>query len=78
MNEEINLKEVEVQKLRLRPGDILVFTLPPDTKHTWLHKFAMHVNKILPRNPALIVAGQVKISIASKEERENVTNEVER
>lgn len=72
MTEEITLKEVEVQKLRLRPGDVLVFTLPHETKHSWMQKFAMYVQRVLPRNPALIVCGNLTISIASQEEAEKL------
>lgn len=68
MSEEIVLKEVEVQKLRLRPGDILVFTLPEDTKHSWMNKFMVHLRRILPRTPALIVSKHVKIAVMSAEE----------
>lgn len=71
MSEEIILKEVEVQKLQLRPGDVVVFTLPHATKHSWMQRFAMYVQRVMPRNPALIVCGDVKISVAAREDAAN-------
>lgn len=72
MSEEIVLKEVEVQKLRLRPGDVLVISLPKDTKHSWMANLGRHLTRILPRNPSLIIANDVKISVVSKEEAEKI------
>lgn len=68
MSDEITLKEIEVQKLKLRPGDVVVFKLPKDTKHSWLHRFAGHVYKLLPRNPALLVCNDVVIEVITEAE----------
>ena len=69
MSDEIVIKEVEVNKLRLRPGDILVFTLPEGTHRNWVQKFAYHVGKVIPRSvTSLIVAGDIKVTVAAKVE----------
>lgn len=68
MTEEIVIKEIEVSKLRLRPGDVLVVHMPKDTRHSWMQRLALHLNKMLPRTPALLVAHDVTLSIMSQEE----------
>ena len=76
MADEIIIKELEVQKLRLRPGDVVVVHLPRDTKHSWMQKLALHLHKLLPRNPALLIANDIQISVASPEEARAISKEL--
>jgi len=76
VSDEIILKEVEVQKLRLRPGDVLLVKLPPTTKHSWMQKLALHLHKLLPRNPSLILANDIHVSIASQAEAKEIVDQL--
>lgn len=78
MSEEILIKEVEVSKLRLRPGDVLVVHLPKDTRHSWMQKLAMHLHKVLPRNPALLVAEDVTLSVVSPEDAQAILDKAKK
>lgn len=76
MTEEIILKEIEVTKLRLRPGDVVVVHLPEHTRNSWMQKLAMHLTKMLPRNPSLLIANNVTISVMSAEEAQALKQEI--
>ena len=76
MSEEIILKEVEVAKLRLRPGDVLLLQLPENTKQSFMHRLALHLHKVLPRNPALLIANTAHVSIVSVEDAKEIVNKL--
>lgn len=71
MTEEIVIKEVELTKLKLRIGEVLVVKLPSDTKHNWMQKLGMQLTRLLPRNQCLIICNdQIEFSVISAEEAE--------
>lgn len=76
MSDEIILREIEVTKLRMRPGDVLVVHLPENTRHSWMQRLALHLQKILPRNPALLIANNVTLTIASPEEAQELAKKI--
>jgi hypothetical protein len=77
MADEIVIKEIEVTKLRLRPGDVILVKLPTDTKHSWMQKLALHLTKVLPRNPALLIANNdVQVSVLTPEDAKALVQDI--
>lgn len=73
MSQEISIKEVEITKLRLRPGDVLLVKLPKDTQHSWMQKLGLSLAKILPRNPALLICNEkVVFEVMSHEDAQKL------
>jgi len=72
MNEEIKLKELEVQKINLQPGDVLMVTVKhEDIDYSSMQNLRKQLNLAFPDNKVMLFgmgnSGEVKLAVMSSE-----------